>query len=170
MAEFYEALRQALPQYGITPINEGNYAIARDVYFTNPEYFMLFGQVADDERILTTVRMLPEGFDIARKFFAGLCENGKAIAVIDLLMGYPNENEMWIGLFLVHGDFHGKGVGAAVFNGTARAARMVGLDSIHLGIFDTNKRALHFWQKMGFTYERTKGDFLVYQRSVHETL
>ena len=162
-------LQHALP-YDVIPITEDNYAIAREVYSTNPEYFTLFGKLADDESILSTVRKVPDGFALSDKYLAAFCENGRAIAIIDLLAGYPSKSDIWVGLFLVHGDLRGKGLGAAIVKGVMQAARAVGFDGIHLGVVNTNTKALRFWEKMGFVYERTSGDFLAYKRSTHESL
>ena len=163
-------LRCALA-YDLVPITQENYTIAREVYNTNPGYFQLFDKVPSDENILSTMRMVPDGYGIEDKLFAALCENSEAVAVIDLLAGYPDKNNLWLGLFLVHGDLHSKGLGAAIVNGVVQAARSAGFVSIHLGVVKTNAGALNFWQKMGFVYERESGDFLVFKRRVaHESV
>jgi len=160
-------LQRVLP-YDLVTINQENYTIARDVYSTNPEYFALLGKAADDESILTAVNAVPDGFDIADKLFAAICRDDRAVAVIDLLAGYPTAVDLWIGLILVHGNMRSGGVGANIVNGVVQAAGAAGFGAVHLGAAKANVGALRFWQKMGFVQERQSGDFLVFKRSVHE--
>ena len=162
-------LRRALP-YDVVPVTPENYTIAREVYATNPGYFQFFGKLADDESILSAMLSVPDGFNIEDKFYAALCLDGKAIAIIDLLAGYPNKGDLWLGLLLVHGNMHGKGLGAIITNGVVQGAKWAGFDNLRLGVIEANTDAVRFWEKMGFVRERTSGDVLVFKRSVHESL
>ena len=162
-------LRRALP-YDVVMITQENYAIAREVYHTNPAYFEYFDKVADDDSILSAISAVPEGFDIEDKLFAAFCEDGMAVAVVDLLAGYPTAADLWIGLILVHGDFRRTGIGAGIVSGILQAARAAGFDAIHLGVIKANEGVQRFWEKIGFVYERESGDYLVFKRSVHESI
>ena len=163
-------LRQALP-YDVIQITDSNYTIAREVYATNPAYFQLFDEAtADDDSILSAINAVPDGFDIAGKLFAALCRDGDTVAVLDLLSGYPSKDDLWLGLLLVHGNMHGKGIGAVITNSVVKAARLAGFESICLGVMEANAGAIHFWQKAGFVHERTSGDILIFKRSVHESI
>jgi len=162
-------LQRVLP-YDVVRISKENYAIARDVYFTNPGYFALFDAVPDDNSILRTVGKVPDGFDAKDKLFAAICEDGHTVAIIDLLAGYPDADKLWLGLFLVRGDLHGGGIGASIISHVVKVVRDAGFDSIHLGVHKDNDGAMRFWKRMSFDHERESGDFLVYQRSLHESI
>ncbi|MCL2573873.1 MAG: GNAT family N-acetyltransferase [Defluviitaleaceae bacterium] len=164
---------QTMPHYDIVSLTQDNYTIAREVYFTNPEYFAFFGGVSDDESILNAMYAVPDGFDISGKLFVAICDknqDGKVVAVIDLLADYPNKGNLWLGLLLVHGDLHGKGIGAFVVDGVVKAASSANFDSIRLGIIEKNSNAIRFWEKVSFTHEGKSNDILVFQRGLHESL
>jgi len=166
----YIKLQQALPQYDCIPITEDNYIIVREVFDTNPEYFQLFGEIADDQSILKSMHTVPEGFGFADKLFIAFCQDSETIAAIDLLVGYPDKDTVWLGLFLMHGNIRGKGVGTTIVNGIIHAAQSDGFDNIQLGVMEANTGAVRFWKKMGFVHMRTSGDILVFQRSINESL
>lgn len=161
--QIFAGLGHVLP-YDIVPITQENYAIARDVFSTNPDYFALFGNAANDESILAAMCAVPDGFDISGKYFAALCQNGAAIAIIDLLADYPDTKDLWLGLLMVHGGMLGKGVGNVIINGVLQAASLTGFDNIHLGVIEANTDAIRFWNKAGFVHERTSGDVLIFSK------
>jgi len=154
------ALMRLMP-YDIVPLTTDNYTIARDVYFSNQPYFQLFGNMADDSSIFATINKLPDGISQDNKLIAAICDEDEPVAIIDLIIDYPNKGELWLGLLLVRGDVQSHSKGKSIMFYTMQAAQEAGFNKISLGVHNKNPRAFRFWQKMGFYYERVSGDFLI---------
>lgn len=56
----------------------------------------------------------------------------------------------------VHDDFQGRGVGTTLMNALVELAdRWLGLERIELSVYTDNARAVHLYEKFGFTIEGT---------------
>lgn len=153
--------------YDIIYITKSNYEDIWEVYDTNPKYFIATGgKVAEKTGILESIDQTPQGFDASNKHFFGIWQNGQPVAVVDLLLGYPRQDCLWIGLLLVHSDFHGKGAGSFIVKSIIQASEKAGFKEISLGVMEGNGSVVLFWEKMDFIHIRTSDDILVFSRSV----
>jgi len=148
MTGLYGALQQSLPQYDVMPLTEDNYADVCEIFDTNHGFLKEgYGDLIDKNGVLAAMLQLPKGFDIANKYLAVLCENGKPIAAVDLLANSPKKGELWLSFLVVHGDMHGRGIGTNITKGIIAAVKLAGFKKIHLGSFD---ETVDFWRKQGF--------------------
>ena len=65
-------------------------------------------------------------------------------------MNYPDEDAVYIGLFIIHGDFHRQGYGRGFIEEFIANMRKKGYCRIRLGVLKQNKNGLEFWTRMGF--------------------
>jgi len=72
------------------------------------------------------------------------------VAVLDLLLGYPEPSCVWIGLLLVHGALHGIGHGGRIADAVEEAAANAAFEKVQLGVVRENEPGLRFWRKRGF--------------------
>ncbi len=77
------------------------------------------------------------------------------IAVVDVLEGFPDEKTYYIGLFLIDGTCHRRGLGKALYKQMESEAKLRGFERIRLGVVDTNHGARAFWKAMGFVWVKT---------------
>jgi GNAT superfamily N-acetyltransferase len=163
---FYDLLRQNLPQYDVIPLSEENYADMREVFDTNREFLTeAYGKSIDEKGILGAILQLPDNFDPANKYLAAICENGKAIAAVDLLANSPVKDRLYLSFLVVHRDLQSKGIGSSIIEGIIAAARPAGFTQINLGSFDNTAE---FWRKQGFVQAGRGDDFIAFLRSIHE--
>lgn len=144
-------LQRELPAYEIKTIDESNCERILDVLTSNQAYFRLFGEEAVST--LTCKKMidaLPPHFDARNKLLVGFWKDAQPIALLDVLTAYPTDGSVWIGLLLIHARMHGQAIGRTIHNALAKAAQMRGYSSIQLGVMAENKKALAFWQKLGY--------------------
>ena len=92
---------------------------------------------------------------LKKKYGMYLIEKGTAIAVTDILEGFPQPEVYYIGLFLIDGKRHREGLGRAIYQEMERQAREHGFQKMRLGVVDTNHKARAFWQTMGFAWVKT---------------
>lgn len=81
-------------------------------------------------------------------------EEGRLVAVIDLLERHPRDGSLWVGLLLVEETLWGRGYGRRIYE-TLETEWMRPLNPVfRLGVIPTNERARRFWTRQGYRYER----------------
>lgn len=102
------------------------------------------------ESIEADMAALPPGKSKDDKFYLGYYDKDKLIAVMDLILGFPDEDTAYIGFFMMSVDVQGKGVGSAIISELSRFTCRQGFSNIQLGWVKGNPQAEHFWHKNGF--------------------
>jgi len=148
VAALFELLAQA-PQYSI--VVKGRLPLLQDAF----------------ESLTKT----PPGKEQNDKFFAGFRQEGALVGCMDLIRGYPEPDIAFLGLLLFAEAYQNQGLGVQALTHVATLARSWGCTVLRLGVIDTNKRALSFWQREGFKELSRKptsdftGDIIVMQRA-----
>lgn len=99
---------------------------------------------------------LPPGKTQVDKFAFILEKNDRIIGLLDIVRDYPANNIWWIGLFLIHPQFRGKGLGKQVVQMLCRSLQKYGAYEIRLGVLEENTSGYRFWQNSGFLQIETK--------------
>lgn len=102
------------------------------------------------ESILQDMRALPPGKSPDDKYYLGFFQGEHLLAVMDLILGYPDAETAYIGLFMVDAPRQGQGLGSAIIRDCAAQLRAAGYRSIRLGVDKGNPQSLAFWRKNGF--------------------
>ncbi len=140
-----------LEDYEIYGLTRQNFYTVKDIYDSNLDFFMITeGEPAQLEKSVNDTELVPPGLSPDKKIFAAFSKNGKPVAILDLLEGFPDETCCWIGLLLVHRDLHGKGIGRELTSAVEKTAVSKGYNSIMLGVVTQNIKALRFWSSLGF--------------------
>ena len=85
------------------------------------------------------------------KHFVGFYdEDDRLVAVMDLITGYPESDDAFIGWLMVDGDMQGKGVGSGIFADVRAAKKAAGYDYMSLAVIKKNEEAVKFWESQGF--------------------
>jgi len=144
-------LQHILDGYEILPITKENHMGVMPIYETNQDFFILTeGKEATPTGIIESIIAVPDGFGMEGKNFVGLWKDGKPVAALDLFVGYPNSDCVWVGILLVHGSLKGKSIGTKIMNAIFTATKTAGMKDIMLGVIATNTRGIDFWRKIGF--------------------
>lgn len=84
------------------------------IYNTNEEYFEIsMNGKPSMESIIEDKNDIPPGSNFQDKNYKLISMNGQDIGIIDYIMNYPDEDTVYIGLYMIHGDFHRQGYGRA---------------------------------------------------------
>jgi len=78
------------------------------------------------------------------------------IGIIDFLENNPNDNCPWIGLLMIHADYHSKGYGKKVYNLFEEELKKRGFNKVRIGIMTGNTGAKRFWISLGFKFSQIK--------------
>ncbi len=149
------SLREKLKDYKFLPITEDNIEEAFQLMRSNTYFYSRtqFHELTLEEcREDITAR--PPETTADQKFFLGIYEEDKMIAVLDYLEGYPKKETAFIGLFMLNHEVHGKGIGKSMIDAFIQSAKENQFTEVKLGCFETNEVGYQFWSKMGFITEK----------------
>ncbi len=118
------------------------------------DFFLLFsGQPAVENEGENLFSELPKGRQLTDKTIFGLFHQEKLVGVIDSVVGYPDEFCWFIGLFLIHPDWRGGGLGSNWLEAYLAHAKANGARTVRLGVVEQNIAGRRFWERNGFSLE-----------------
>ena len=159
-----EGLARRLPEWDIRPVEETDLESVLTLLLTAPDYFALDGKQPDLNSIRADLTALLPRCAPEQKRYVGFWRDGKPEAVLDWVEGYPREQTLWIGFFLVDRALRGQGLGKRLMSALLGAAYDGGMDSIRLACLEGNETGHRFWEALGFRDLR-KGEALSGQTS-----
>ena len=117
------------------------------------------------------MKALPPKKEAADKYYVGYYDGGKLIAVMDLILAYPDTETAFIGFFMTDVSVQGRGVGSIIIRDLCDSLKTCGFSGIRLGWVRGNPQAEHFWRKNGFiatgvTYDTDRYTVVVAQRDL----
>ena len=77
-------------------------------------------------------------------------DEDRLIAVMDLIIGFPNKMTAFIGFFMIEADAQKNGLGSTLITELCNAMSGIGIKEVRLGWVKGNPQAEHFWKKNGF--------------------
>ena len=96
---------------------------------------------------------VPEGTAPEAKHFVGFYDGEEHLtAILDLITGYPEDDDAFIGWFMVDAAVQGRGIGSQIFADVRAAMSGQGFDFLSVGVSKENSDAIDFWQKQGFAF------------------
>lgn len=117
------------------------------------------------ESILDDMEALPPGKSRKDKYYVGFFDGGSLVAIMDLILGYPEKNTAFIGLFMTDVRYQHRGVGSQIISGLAAYLSACGCGKIRLGVDKGNPQSHAFWTKNRF---QTIGEarYIVMEREI----
>lgn len=135
--------------YKVRPLSESDGLVVLALYKSNPYFFKHCPPQPTLSSVLNDMRKLPPAISSEQKQFLGYFLEEKLVAVLDLVEGYPDSQTVFIGLFMLDGDYHGKGIGSQLFQEVIQVLTQ-DFARLRLGYVATNAIAEAFWRKQGF--------------------
>lgn len=133
----------------------------------NPQYYAHCPPEPTIENLREDLQALPTGMERKDKWYLGFWEENILVAVCDLIFGYPDQETLYIGFFMMNPTLQGKGVGSMIIGelldhlkGSFKRSR--------LAYVLENRQAEQFWLKQGFTPIEGKVQLEHYQVVVME--
>lgn len=126
-------------------ITEESLDTALDILNSNPQYNTIFN--GNPTRTKDDIR----SEFINELTYSYLIQiNNIYIGVIDFLENNPKDNYPWLGLLIIHGDYHSMGYGKKVYKEFEVKFLKDKFDAVRIGILKDNTGAKSFWTKLGF--------------------
>jgi len=135
---------------------------------SNTQYYEYCGKEPSVELIERDLEITPPGIPIEQKYYIGFFDDTKIVAVMDLEDGYPDDDYVYIGFFMMDRELQGNGIGTQIISDVFEYLRELGFQKCMLGIDKDNPQSNHFWRKNGFEVirevEQEEGVILVAER------
>lgn len=116
------------------------------------------------ESIKEDMEALPPGKGYDDKFYIGFFDGTALVAIMDLILRYPQDQVAYIGLFMVAQNYQGKGIGTGIICECSSYLKNSGFCKIQLAFDKGNPQSEAFWIKNKFmkTGEESPGENSIY--------
>ncbi|MBQ3921035.1 MAG: GNAT family N-acetyltransferase, partial [Firmicutes bacterium] len=143
-------LKALSTEYEVRRIREEDISEVLRLYRTNKRYYRYMGHVPTRESLTEVISRIEEAPEAENKYLAGFYDEGRLIAILDLITGYPEKDDAFIGWYMVDGELQGEGIGSKIFADVRAALKGWNYDRISLGCVKENEQAVEFWKAQGF--------------------
>lgn len=116
----------------------------------NPMFYRYCPPFVTKESIRADMVKLPPRTTPEDKFYLGFWEGETLIAILDLILHYPNRETAFVGMFMVSATKQGQGVGSGIVGELCASLREQGFRFVRLGYAKGNPQSRGFWLKNGF--------------------
>lgn len=138
-------------KFTLETINRDLFERVFQIYDTNQEYFMIsMNGKPSMKSVIEDMNAIPPESSCEKKNYKLIKLNDLDIGVIDYIVNYPDEDTIYIGLFMIDGRFHRDGYGREFLKEFIRIIKSQGFKKIRIGVLDNNETALKFWINSGF--------------------
>lgn len=143
--------------YDVAPLRGTDVGDVLALTLGNPDYYERMRSPVTPDSIRRDMAALPPGKTPADKHYVGFRCSGRLVAVLDLLLGYPDDCTAWIGFLMTDAAVQRRGVGSALVRDIMNALRAAGFTRAGLGVVKGNA-AERFWLRNGFVPDGTERD------------
>ena len=129
-----------------------NFILVQNVLEEAPGYsFIISGQLPTENEGQEVFQEIPPNFSLENKVVLGIFIKDEMIGVVDYLIGYPNNETVYLGLLLLKESFQQKNYGKVSYEKLEENFRQIEkITKIRLSVIETNQKGITFWKKMGF--------------------
>ncbi len=86
---------------------------------------------------------------------------------MDLILGYPEDNTAFIGLFMTNIRLQGKGIGSEIITESITYLKECGFTKIRLGVDKGNPQSFNFWSKNQFSIVKSEDSkYIIMERNL----
>lgn len=137
-------------KYDVRKLNENDIEDVLGVMRHNPLFFQHCPPMATRLSVAQDMKALPPRTTYEDKYYIGYYKDGALMAVMDLILHFPNPETAFIGFFMMNRDFQGKGIGTDIIGECCTGLKKAGYRFIRLGFVKGNPQSEAFWTKNGF--------------------
>jgi GNAT superfamily N-acetyltransferase len=117
-------------------------------------YRLVYGAPADAGEAALLLGELPPGKTLADKFMFGFFRGLDLYGVIDVVRGYRDADEWYLGLLLLRPWARSGGRGTMILEEVVGWLRAEGCKRVRLAVAEQNVRALRFWERHDFQFDK----------------
>ena len=137
-------------KYDVRKLHKNDINQIYDLCSKNHLYYQYCPPYVTRKSIESDMMTLPGNIDIKDKYYVGYFKDGKLIAILDLIDGYPKKDIVFIGFFMMDITIQKSGLGSAIVKELIDYLTTLEYEEVRLGWINGNPQAEHFWIKNGF--------------------
>ncbi len=138
------------PRYTVRRLTAADVESVFELSLGNPLFFEHCPPAVTRQSVLDDMQALPPGMTAETKYYVGFFDGESLVAVLDLILGYPAADTVFIGLFMVQQTRQGRGEGSAIISACLQALAAQGWQKARLAYAAGNPQSAAFWRKNGF--------------------
>ena len=143
-------IQKLIARFEVRKLKESDIHAVYKVMQDNPLYFQHCPPMATEQSILDDMKALPPRTTYDDKYYIGFFEEDNLVAVMDLILHFPNRETAFIGFFMLNKKVQGKGLGTEIIKECSETLKEEGYQYIRLGFVKGNPQSEAFWMKNGF--------------------
>lgn len=136
--------------FDVIKIDNSNIEEVFELCKHNKKYYEYLQEQLTIDWVKKITKELPPKANSKDKYFVGIYQEEKLIAVLDLIVNYPLKGKAFIGFFMMDKISQGKGIGKKLIINLLNFLKSNKYDSCELGVVENNVEAISFWTKLGF--------------------
>lgn len=155
-------IRKLSNEYAVRNLDSNDIELIYNLSIGNPMFYEYCPPYATYQTIQNDMIALPPNKKENDKFYIGYFKGDDLVAVLDLIIDYPDEKAAFIGLFMMNIQFQGKGIGTTIIEELSSYLRKNGFNSIGLAFAKGNPQSEAFWIKNNFIKTGNESDQVGY--------
>lgn len=136
--------------YNVRKLSETDIDMIYDMCSKNDNFYKFHPPFVTTKSILEDMKSLPPGKTHDDLYYIGFFEDDVLIAVMDLVLGYPDDETAYIGFFMMNIQYQNKGIGSKIINECSEYLKLSNYKKIRLGVDKGNVQSFSFWTKNKF--------------------
>ena len=137
-------------KYVVRPLTAGDVDKILALCAENEQFYRYHPPLATRESVLEDMTALPPGKSAADKHYLGFFDGKTLVAVLDLILDYPQEGTAYLGFFMTKKAVQGRGIGSALIGELLNELRKADCKKARLAVDRGNPQSKAFWEKNGF--------------------
>ncbi len=134
----------------VRKLDKDDVELIYDLSCKNPIFYKYHPPFVTRESIFEDMKALPQGKSYDDKFYVGFFENKSLVAMMDLILDYPEKDIAFIGLFMTNIQYQHKGISSKIISEIVMYLKSLGYKKIRLGVDKGNQQSYSFWSKNHF--------------------
>ena len=136
--------------YNVRRLCEADAETVYSLCRNNSLYYQYYPPFVTKKSILEDMYALPPGKEASDKYYIGYFDNGSLVAVMDLILAYPDNDTAFIGFFMMDTALQNIGIGSRIIQKLCSRLADNGFNKVRLAWAKGNPQAEHFWHKNSF--------------------
>ncbi len=139
--------------YNVRKLTEADVSDVFAMAKGNHRFYRALGVKPSRSRLTEITSNVPNKTEGNEKYLVGFYDKENAlVAVLDLICGYPNPHDAFIGWFMVDAPLQRKGIGSQIFADVRASMKAQGFDRLEVACPKASEAGLAFWQAQGFAF------------------
>ncbi|KOM87720.1 hypothetical protein ADT22_02785 [Clostridium botulinum] len=151
-------IQELSSKYKVVKLNENDIDSIYELEYNNPVYFEYMNDKVSKQNIRDDMIALPPHTLMNNKYYIGFKNNKDLVAIMDLILHYPDDDTAFIGLFMVGKSYQRKNIGSFIISELIETLKINNFLHIRLGFIEGNEQSYNFWLKNRFEKTGVKTD------------